>query len=56
MGRKVRVLFTDGELLVGTTQGYDARRPGFFVFPADTESNNERIFVVRGAIQQISFI
>ncbi len=56
VGRKVRVAFKDGEILVGTTQGYDASRPGFFIFPADTESNNERIFVVRGATQQVSFI
>jgi len=41
---------------VGTTQGYDSSRPGFFVVPADGESNNERIFVVRGATQQVSFI
>ena len=56
LGRKVRVVFKDGENLVGTTQGYDANRPGFFVFPADTGSNNERIFVVKGATKQVSFV
>ena len=56
IGRKIRIVFKDGELLVGTTQGYDSTRPGFFVVPADGESNNERIFVVRGATQQVSFI
>ena len=56
LGRKVRVIFKDGENLLGTTQGYDASRPGFFVFPADTGSNNERIFVVKGATKQVSFV
>lgn len=56
VGRKIRVIFKDGEILVGTTQGYDANRPGFFVIPADTETNNERIFVVTGATEQVSFI
>src|SRR5512145_511206 len=46
VGRKIRVVFQDGETLVGTTQGYDATRPGFFVIPADAQSNNDRCFVV----------
>ena len=56
LGRKVQVVFSDGELLVGTTQGYDAERQGFFVFPADTGTNNESVFVVKKATQQVSFI
>ena len=31
MGRKVQVEFADGETIVGTTQGYQPDRPGFFV-------------------------
>ncbi len=34
-GRKVKVLFKDGEVLVGSTMGYDIKRLGFFLFPAD---------------------
>jgi hypothetical protein len=56
VGRKIRVVFNDGEVLVGTTQGYDPSRPGFFVIPADSECNNERCFVVKGSTQQVSFI
>lgn len=56
VGRKIRVVFHDGETLVGTTQGYDVTRPGFFVLPADTESNNDRCFVVARATKQVSFI
>jgi len=56
IGRKIRVVFQDGETLVGTTQGYDATRPGFFVIPADAQSNNDRCFVVTRATKQVSFI
>jgi hypothetical protein len=56
VGRKIRVVFQDGETLVGTTQGYDANRPGFFVIPADPSSNNDRCFVVTRATKQVSFI
>jgi hypothetical protein len=53
-GRKIAVLFVDGELLTGYTLGYDARRPGFFMMPTDEMSNNDRIYVIRSAIQDVS--
>ena len=56
VGRAIRVVFKDGEVLVGTTQGYQPGRPGFFLEPADPDSNNERCFVVSAATQEISFI
>jgi hypothetical protein len=31
-GRKVKATFMDGEVLVGSTLGYDPNRPGFFSF------------------------
>ena len=54
-GRKIVVTFTDGEVMVGTTQGYDPARPGFFVVPADPGSNNDRCFVVTAAVKQVKF-
>ena len=53
-GRKIRVVFGDGEEIVGTTQGYQPNRPGFFVFPADAGSNNERCFVITAATRRVS--
>jgi hypothetical protein len=53
-GRKVEVTFVDGEVLVGSTMGYDPQRPGFFLFPADPETNNLRVFVVSAAVSKIS--
>ena len=55
-GRKIRVRFLDGELMVGTTQGYQPGRSGFFLLPADPQSNNERCYVVSSATQEIAFI
>ena len=54
IGRKIKVVFKDGELLVGTTQGYQPGRPGFFVLPVDPQSNIERCFVVTAATQDVS--
>ncbi len=56
VGRKIRVTFRDGEVLVGTTHGYQPSRPGFFVHPVDSQSNNERCFVISAATQEVSLI
>ena len=55
-GRKVKVTFKDGEVLVGTTQGYQPGRPGFFLLPADPRSNNERCYIVTSATQSVAFV
>ena len=55
-GRKIMVVFKDGETITGTTQGYDPNRPGFFVVPADADSNNERCFIITNATQKVTFI
>ena len=55
-GRKVEVEFSDGETIVGTTQGYQPDRPGFFVVPVDPKSNNERCFVVMAAVTKVAFL
>jgi hypothetical protein len=52
-GRKIVVLFNDGELLTGYTLAYDPRRPGFFVMPTDEMSNNDRAYVVRSAVKDV---
>ena len=55
-GRKVRVLFKDGEVMTGTTQAYQPGRPGLFMVPADKESNNERCYVVIAATQEVKLL
>ena len=56
VGRRIKVEFSDGEVLIGTTQGYQPNRPGFFVEPADVGSNIERCYVVAAAARQVTFI
>ena len=56
VGRPIQVTFKDGEILVGTTTGYQPGRPGFFVEPIDPDSNNERCFVVAAATRDVRFI
>jgi len=55
-GRKVEVTFYDGEVIVGTTMGYDPKRIGFFVIPADPQANNLRVFVVTEAVKQLRYL
>ncbi len=56
VGKKIKVTFRDGEELVGTTQGYQTGRSGFFLFPADKQSNIERVFILSAATRSVSFI
>jgi len=55
-GRKIEVVFKDGEQMVGATMGYDRSRLGFFIVPVDMQGNNERVYVVQSAIAIVRFI
>jgi len=50
LGKKIAVVFTDGEILAGYTHSYSASHPGFFVTPVDPGSNNIRVFVVKQSV------
>ena len=53
-GLKLEVTFADGEVMVGSTQlGYDPKRQGNFIIPADPKSNNIRVFVVSAAAKSV---
>ena len=56
VGRRIKVVFKDGEVLVGTTTGYHPDREGFFVEPEDADSNEERCYVLTGAAKEITFV
>ena len=55
-GKPVEVKFLDGEVIRGYTQVYNREGKGFFMFPADDKSNNERIFVIWDATQSVKFL
>ncbi len=54
--RIIEVTFTDGEKIVGRTEGYNPKRIGFFMFPANPKGNNIRIFVVNKNTRQIRLV
>jgi len=55
-GRNIEVTFTDGEKIVGRTEGYKPQEFGFFMFPADPKSNNIRVFVVTKNTRQVRLV
>jgi hypothetical protein len=56
VGLRLQVVFKDGEVLVGTTTGYQPNRPGFFFQPADAESNIERCYIVAAATVEVTVL
>jgi hypothetical protein len=54
-GRTIKVVFSDGEVLVGTTADFHHGRPGFFVEPIDPSVNEQRCYVLAAATREITF-
>lgn len=65
-GKRVMVRFKDGEILVGYADGYfsekkggslaifsDPQKKGFFLYPADPQSNNTKVFVVTSSLMDV---
>jgi hypothetical protein len=53
-GAPARVEFFDGEIIHGRMESYAVEDLGFFLYPTSLESNNERVFVVAGALSTLS--
>lgn len=68
LGRKAFIKFIDKESLVGFIEGeipwdkgfslakLGQRAKGFFLTPVDGDSNNEKVFVVGGAIENVTIM
>jgi len=52
-GTPLEVTFEDGEVMVGSCMGFDLKRQGFFISPADPKSNNIRVFVVCSDVKRL---
>jgi hypothetical protein len=50
---KVKISFSDGEVMCGPPDGYTPHMKDFFILPADKETNNERAFVIRESTVEI---
>ena len=55
-GRKIEVIFSDGERLEGTTQGYSRERLGFFMVPEDPTRKIIRVFVVNTNVRNVRWL
>jgi len=55
LGTKVMVCFKDGERVFGHTYGISPERKGFFLFLSDRYTNNEKVFILTAATQDIQF-
>lgn len=55
-GKKIQVDFNDGETLIGYCHSFTPGRTGFYVFPADPQSNNDRVFVITAATKDVKFL
>ncbi len=52
-GKRILVHLKDGEILYGFTQGYSPNRKGFFLFPLDPNSNNQKVFIVQAFVESV---
>lgn len=55
-GRRIEVQFKDGEKFIGSTACYGPEMRGFFIFPADTESNTIKVFAVAGSVKSVRWL
>jgi len=51
--KKVWIEFVDGEKMASWSSSFGSLRKGFFVFPADPDSNTETAYVFRSAIDRV---
>ena len=52
-GLRIKATFLDGEIIRGIGLGYTKSAKGFFIIPIDSESNNERIYVITNALRDL---
>ncbi len=54
-GKKIKVDFIDGEVMIGYVPSHLNGCQGFFVTPADLKGNNERVFVMSSATKEVHY-
>ena len=55
-GKLVKVTFFDDETIKGKVLGSMDEGSGFFLLPTNPKDNNEKIFIIREALKEISEI
>lgn len=56
VGRKIKVEYFDGEVIIGYVFGYSSKNQGFLMVPADLDGNNLRIYAVNEAVKKVEFL
>ena len=54
IGAPARVVFQDGEIMRGQIEMYSMADGGFFLYPSNRDSNNEKVFVIAGALTSLA--
>jgi hypothetical protein len=54
--RKVEVTFRDDEVMTGSTLNYKPQGRGFYLIPANSRGNNQRVYVVLAAVRHLRFL
>jgi hypothetical protein len=49
-GMKIKLVFADGETMRGVSLGFNRNKKGFFLIPADPDSNNKRVYIILDAV------
>jgi len=52
-GKRIKAVFDDGEAMYGYTHALNFDYPGFFLFPADPNANNDRVFIVFSSLAEL---
>ena len=56
LGRKIKIEYCDGEIIIGYVFGYSPKSQGFLIIPADLDGNNLRIYVIAEAVKKVQFL
>ncbi len=54
--RLLEVLFSDGERLEGSSEGYSKERQGFFIIPEDPTGKIIRVYVVNANVKEVKWV
>jgi hypothetical protein len=54
--KKIKVEFTDGEIMVGSTIAYNPGRKGIFITPSDPKANNIRVYAPFKSLKTVELL
>ncbi|UCH44438.1 MAG: hypothetical protein JSV11_09050 [Nitrospiraceae bacterium] len=55
-GTRMKVKFSDGEVMIGYTQHHQIIDDGFFMTSADIKGNNTCVYIIKSSTHQVSYL